>query len=135
MRDSSRLTSFSLSLSHILAFRNKLHYSILIFSPFQGLLKTAEHLKIKGLCEIPDQATLTEAVQAKRNRVKRSRSPENHQYSRESVQKKSQELPSIHKASLNNGSNSLVILEHRVVPRNTESKERAMASLGMGMVS
>lgn len=98
----------------------------------QGLLRTAEQLKIKGLCDVNDQTSSNGTAPNKRSRIKRSRSPDTNQFSRE---RKTQELPSIHKVGLNNGPNSLVILEHREVPRTAENKDKTMASLGMGLVS
>lgn len=102
------------------------------FFLLQGLLRTAEQLKIKGLCEVSERTDCNDSS-PKRGRVKRSCSIDQNQILTEHSVTGNVEVPQKYsKSDHPQGSSPVLVLEQRVLTRGIESKEnKNMTSLGM----
>lgn len=98
----------------------------------QGLLRTAEQLKIKGLCEVSERTDCNDSS-PKRGRVKRSCSIDQSQTLAEQTVAGNVEVPQKYsKSDHPHGSSPVLVLEQRVLTRGIETKEnKNMTSLGM----
>lgn len=98
----------------------------------QGLLRTAEQLKIKGLCEVSERTDCNDSS-PKRVRAKRSSSIDQSETLAEQSVAGNDEVPQKYsKSDHPHGSSPVLVLEQRVLTRGIESKEnKNMTSLGM----
>lgn len=106
---------------------------MITFFPLQGLLRTAEQLKIKGLCEVSERTDCNDNS-PKRGRVKRSCSIDQSQALTEQSVTGNVEVPQKYSKSDHpkHGSSPVLVLEQRVLTRGVETKEnKNMTSLGM----
>lgn len=103
--------------------------NVMTFFLLQGLLRTAEQLKIKGLCEVSERPENDSSP--KRSRAKRSSSIDQSQTLTEQSDIGNVEVPEKYSKS-DNGPSPVLVLEQRVLTRGIESKEtKNMTSLGM----
>lgn len=94
-------------------------------------MRTAEQLKIKGLCEVSERTDYNDNT-PKRGRVKRSCSNDQSQTTEQSVTGNVETPQKYSKSEHPQGSSPVLVLEQRVLTRGIESKEnKNMTSLGM----